>query len=151
MGNRTGELLAVNMVLAICKPEYVPVLWRSVLVLTDARFNCNTIKATTHVVAHLVVVNGAVVRWIGMNAGGNVVGSGNCSSATIGRALRLILLIVGGGIPTKFDKSTLDTHSTAPRTKRLTRGRRIASNIDVQHPAVIDAEAPQSVSKVHFG
>ena len=42
-----------------------------------------------------------------MNGGGNAFGSGNRANATIGRAIRLVLLNVGGGWPGDLDKSTL--------------------------------------------
>jgi hypothetical protein len=106
-GSLTRELLAVNMVMAGCKPEYAPVVQAAVAAMTDARFNLNGIQATTHVVSPLLVVNGPIAREIGMNSGGNVFGSGNRANATIGRALRLIMLSVGGGIPGELDKSTL--------------------------------------------
>jgi hypothetical protein len=106
-GSLTRELLAVNMVMAGCKPEYAPVVRAAILAMTDARFNLNGIQATTHVVSPLIVVNGPIARKIGMNAGGNVFGSGNRANATIGRAVRLIMLSVGGGIPGELDKSTL--------------------------------------------
>lgn len=106
-GSLTNELLAVNMVMAGCKPEYAPVVRAAVLAMADPRFNLNGIQATTHVVAPLIVVNGPIARQIGMNSGGNVFGSGNRANATIGRAVRLILLSVGGGIPGELDKSTL--------------------------------------------
>ena len=106
-GSLTRELLAVNMVMAGCKPEYAPVVRAAILALADARFNLNGIQATTHVVSPLIVVNGPIARQIGMNSGGNVFGSGNRANATIGRAVRLIMLSVGGGIPGELDKSTL--------------------------------------------
>lgn len=106
-GSLTLELLAVNMVMAGCKPQYAPVVRAAVLALADPRFNLNGVQATTHVVAPLLVVNGPIGRKIGMNSGGNVFGSGNRANATIGRAVRLILLSVGGGIPGQLDKSTL--------------------------------------------
>jgi hypothetical protein len=106
-GSLTTELLAVNMVMAGCKPEYAPVVRAAVLALTDSRFNLNGIQATTHVVSPLIVVNGPIAREIGMNSGGNLFGSGNRANATIGRAVRLIMLSVGGGIAGELDKSTL--------------------------------------------
>jgi hypothetical protein len=44
---------------------------------------------------------------IGMNAGGNLVGSGNRANASIGRAIRLAMLTAGGGIPRELDKAML--------------------------------------------
>jgi hypothetical protein len=106
-GNLTREVLAVNLVLAGCKPAYAPVVRAAILALCGSHFNLNGIQATTHMAAPLLVVNGPIRREIGMNAGANVFGSGNRANATIGRALRLIMLNVGGGWPGDLDKSTL--------------------------------------------
>jgi hypothetical protein len=106
-GSLTREMLAINMVMAGCRPEYAPVVEAAALALCDARFNLNGVQATTHMASPLLVVNGPVRRAVGMNAGCNVFGSGNRANATIGRALRLVLLNVGGGWPGLLDKSTL--------------------------------------------
>ncbi len=106
-GNLTREVLAVNLVLAGCKPAYAPVVRAAILALCGSHFNLNGIQATTHMAAPLLVVNGPIRHAIGMNAGANVFGSGNRANATIGRALRLIMLNVGGGWPGDLDKSTL--------------------------------------------
>ena len=106
-GNLTREVLAINMVLAGCKPAYAPVVRAAILALCRPHFNLNGIQATTHMAAPLLVVNGPVRGEIGMNAGANVFGSGNRANATIGRAVRLVLLNVGGAWPDDLDKSTL--------------------------------------------
>ncbi len=106
-GNLTREVLAINLVLAGCKPAYASVVQAAMLALCDSHFNLNGIQATTHMVSPLLVVNGPIRNQIGMNADGNVFGSGNRANATIGRAIRLILLNVGGGWPGELDKSTL--------------------------------------------
>ena len=106
-GLLTREVMAINMVMAGCKPAYAPVVRAAMLALTDQAFNLNGVQATTHVAAPLVIVNGPVGRGIGMNAAGNAFGSGNRANATIGRAIRLMLLNVGGGWPPELDKSTL--------------------------------------------
>ncbi|MFM9886036.1 MAG: hypothetical protein ACKVQT_23675 [Burkholderiales bacterium] len=106
-GNLTREVLAINAVMAGCLPEYAPVVRAAMLALCTPHFNLNGVQATTHMCAPLLVVNGPIRRRIGMNAGGNVFGSGNRANATIGRAIRLILLNVGGGWPGKLDKATL--------------------------------------------
>jgi hypothetical protein len=106
-GSLTREVLAVNMVMAGCLPAYAPVVQAAIAALCDRRFNLNGVQATTHVAAPLLVVNGPVRSAIGMNAGHNVFGSGNRANATIGRAVRLVLLNVGGGTPGDLDKSTL--------------------------------------------
>ena len=106
-GNLTREVLAVNMVLAGCTPAYAPVIHAAILALCSSHFNLNGVQATTHMAAPLLVVNGPVRGEIGMNAGANVFGSGNRANATIGRAIRLVLLNVGGAWPGDLDKSTL--------------------------------------------
>lgn len=106
-GALTREILAINMVMAGCKPEYTPVVLAAVKAITDQAFNLNGVQATTHVAAPLLIVNGPIAREIGMNGGVNAFGSGNRANATIGRALRLIMLNVGGGWPGDLDKSTL--------------------------------------------
>ena len=98
-GELTREVLAINMVMAGCKPEYAPVVLAAVKAVTDQAFNLNGVQATTHVAAPLLIVNGPIAREIGMNGGVNAFGSGNRANATIGRALRLIMLNVGGGWP----------------------------------------------------
>ena len=95
------------MVMAGCKPEYAPVVRAAMLALTAKAFNLNGVQATTHMAAPLLIVNGPLARAIGMNGDCNAFGSGNRANATIGRALRLVLLNVGGGRPGDLDKSTL--------------------------------------------
>src|SRR5260370_40520882 len=106
-GSLTREVLAINLVMAGCKPESAPVVRAALLALTQPAFNLNGVQATTHMAAPLLVVNGPVARTIGMNAGANAFGSRNRANATIGRAIRLVLLNVGGGWPGHLDKTTL--------------------------------------------
>jgi len=105
-GVLTREVLAVNMVMAGCLPVYAPVVRAAMRALLDPAFNLLGVQATTHVCGPLLIVSGPVARAIGMNAGGNCFGSGNRANATIGRAIRLVLLNVGGGWPGELDKST---------------------------------------------
>src|SRR6516165_7679388 len=106
-GSLSREILAINIVMAGCKPEYAPVVRAAMLALTADAFNLNGVQATTHMAAPLLIVNGPVAREIGMNGDRNAFGSGNRANATIGRALRLVMLNVGGGRPGDLDKSTL--------------------------------------------
>lgn len=106
-GVLTREILAVNMVMAGCKPEYAPVVRAAMLALTDRPFNLNGVQATTHMASPLIIVNGPIAQEIGMNGGANAFGSGNRANATIGRAVRLIMLNVGGGRAPDLDKCTL--------------------------------------------
>lgn len=106
-GPATVEKIAVNAVMAGCRPEYMPVLIAAVEAVADPEFNLAGIQCTTNPVAPLLVVNGPVRQEIGLNAGRNALGPGCRANATIGRALRLILLHVGGGLPDRVDKSIL--------------------------------------------
>lgn len=106
-GGLTREVLAINCVMAGCKPEYAPIVRAAMLALTDRRFNLNGVQATTHMASPLVIVNGPLAREVGMNGGANAFGSGNRANATIGRAIRLIMLNVGGGHAPDLDKCTL--------------------------------------------
>ncbi|OYX80768.1 MAG: hypothetical protein B7Y77_00100 [Bradyrhizobium sp. 35-63-5] len=110
-GLLTREVLAINMVMAGCKPDYAPIVRAAMLALTDRGFNLNGVQATTHMASPLIVVNGPLARQVGMNGGANCFGSGNRANATIGRAVRLIMLNVGGGFPPDLDKSTLGNPS----------------------------------------
>lgn len=106
-GSLSRQVLAINMVMAGCKPDYAPVVRAAMLALCTPAFNLNGVQATTHMAAPLLVVNGPIRARIGMNAGCNVFGSGNRANATIGRAIRLVLLNVGGAWPDDLDKSAL--------------------------------------------
>ena len=106
-GRLTREVLAINMVMAGCKPEYAPIVRAAMRALCLEAFNLGGVQATTHMASPLLVVNGPIRKEIGMNAGCNCFGSGNRANATIGRAIRLILLAVGGGTPDDLDKSCL--------------------------------------------
>ena len=106
-GSLTREVLAINLVLAGCLPKYAKVVRAAVLALTSPHFNLNGVQATTHMAAPLLVVNGPIRHEIKLNSGTNVFGSGVRANATIGRAIRLVLLNVGGAWPGDLDKSTL--------------------------------------------
>ena len=103
----TVEKVAVNAVLAGCKPEYLPVVLAAVEAACTDEFNAHGLLATTYFAGPVVIVNGPIARAIGMNSGGNVLGQGNRANATIGRALQLVIRNVGGGVPGGVDRATL--------------------------------------------
>jgi hypothetical protein len=103
----TVEKVAVNAVMAGCRPEYLPVVLAAVSAVGSDDFNLHGVAATTHLVGPVVVVNGPVTKAIGMNAGGNVLGPGNRANATIGRAVALVIQNLGGARPGGVDRSTL--------------------------------------------
>ncbi len=105
-GAATVEKLAVNAVMAGCRPAYLPVIIAAVEAMSDPVFNFYGIQATTHPCAPLVIVNGPIRNAIGMNSSSGAYGPGWQANATIGRAVRLVLLNVGGAYPGVGDMST---------------------------------------------
>jgi hypothetical protein len=105
-GEATRRLLAVNAVLAGCPPGVLPVLVTAVRALARPELNLRGVNATTHPAAPLLVVHGAAVAALGMNPGAGAFGPGNRANATLGRALRLVLLHVAGARPGVGDAST---------------------------------------------
>ena len=111
LGTCTVEKVAINAVLAGCKPEYMPVLLAALEAALEPVFTLHGVLATTYFSSPIIIVNGPVARAIGMNCGLNVLGQGNRANATIGRALNLIVQNVGGGRPGEADRSTLGAPS----------------------------------------
>jgi len=105
-GEATIERIAVNAVMAGCKPEYMPVIITAIEALSDPAFNLDSIQATTHPVAPIMVVNGPIARELAINSGYNAFGQGFRANMTIGRAVRLLLMNVGGGLPGTGDRAT---------------------------------------------
>jgi hypothetical protein len=105
-GEATVERIAANAVMAGCRPEYFPIILAGIEALTDPLFNLDSIQATTHPVAPLLIVNGAIGREVGLNSGYNAFGQGFRANVTIGRAVRLVLMNVGGGLPGTGDRAT---------------------------------------------
>jgi hypothetical protein len=103
----TVEKVAVNAVLAGCRPEYLPVVLTAVEAALVPDFGLHGVLATTNFIGPVVMVNGPIARGIGMNARGNALGQGNRANATIGRALQLVVRNVGGGRPGEIDRATL--------------------------------------------
>ncbi|MDB4034744.1 thioredoxin family protein [Pseudomonadales bacterium] len=101
------EKIAINAVLAGCRPEYLPVVIAAVEAVLEDQFCMHGLLATTYFSGPMVIVNGPISRAIGMNSGGNALGQGNRANATIGRALQLIIRNVGGGRPGGVDRSAL--------------------------------------------
>ncbi|TVS15600.1 MAG: thioredoxin [Gammaproteobacteria bacterium] len=101
------EKIAINAVMAGCRPEYLPVVISAVEAALEEPFCMHGLLATTYFSGPMVVVSGPLARRIGMNAGGNALGQGNRANATIGRALQLVIRNVGGGRPGGVDRAAL--------------------------------------------
>ena len=92
--------------LAGCRPGALPVLVAALEAMLDPAFNLYGVQATTHPVAPLLIVNGPGAARLGMHAGAGVFGPGSAANATLGRAVRLCLLNLGGGRPGAGDMAT---------------------------------------------
>ena len=103
MGVGSVEKIAVNAVMAGCEARHFPVVLAAVKAACRPEFNLLPMQATTNPVTPLILVNGPIARKLGLNAGANVFGPGWKGNATIGRALRFVLLNIGGGVPGKLD------------------------------------------------
>ncbi|XOV88739.1 MAG: thioredoxin [Pseudomonadota bacterium] len=103
----TIEKIAINAVMAGCKPEYLPVVIAAVEAALQDAFCMHGLLATTYFSGPMIVVNGPLSRAIGMNSRGNALGQGNRANATIGRALQLVIRNVGGGKPGGVDRAAL--------------------------------------------
>ncbi len=103
----TVEKVAVNAVMAGCRPEYLPVVLAALEAICTDEFNMHGVLATTMSVGPILVVNGPIAAAIGMNSGINVLGHGNRANSSIGRAVQLVLRNVGGGAPGGIDRATL--------------------------------------------
>jgi len=97
-GVATINNIAVNAVMAGCKPEYFPVIISIVKAICKPIFNLHSIQCTTNPATPLTIINGPIISKIKANFGRNLLGPGNRANATIGRAIRLILKNIGGAI-----------------------------------------------------
>ncbi len=102
----TLETLAVNAVMAGCEPASFPVIVAAVQAMLEPPFNLYGVQATTHPVAPLLIVHGPIAAELGVHAGSGCFGPGFRANATIGRAIRLILMNVGGAWPGRHDMAT---------------------------------------------
>jgi hypothetical protein len=103
----TWRDVAINAVLAGCKPEYLRVIGAAVSAMASPEFNLLGIATTTGSATTCVIVNGPIAREIGMNCGSNALGPGNRANGSVGRAVRLVLQNVGGARAGETDMATL--------------------------------------------
>jgi hypothetical protein len=102
----THHLLAVNGVMAGCRPDAFPALLAAAAAVLDPAFNLLGVQATTHPAGPVLVFNGPIRLDLGIAAGAGCLGPGTRANLTIGRALRLALINVGGAVPGAGDPST---------------------------------------------
>jgi hypothetical protein len=105
-GRATVQRIAVNAVMAGCRPEYLPVVIAAVEAMCDPAFALEGVSGTTDAVTPLLIVNGPVRAALDVNSGVGVFGPGWRANATIGRAVRLVWANVGGAGPGVISMST---------------------------------------------
>lgn len=103
----TVEKVAINAVMAGCKPEYLPLVLACIETALEPHFTLHGILCSTCFSSPVIVVNGPVAKRIGMNSGINALGNDNRANVTIGRAVNLVVRNVGGGVPGGIDRATL--------------------------------------------
>lgn len=105
-GEATVEKIAANAVMAGCLPQFAPIVIAATEAMCQKEFNLYGIQTTTHLCTVLVLVNGPLVQELDINYSYNAMGQGRLSNATIGRAIRLILVNLGGASPGVLDRAT---------------------------------------------
>jgi hypothetical protein len=103
----TAEKVAINAVMAGCKPEYMPVVVAAVEGIGDPRWSYHGPGTSTGGAAVLMIVNGPIARELDINAGDNLFGPGWRANLTIGRAVRLVMRNVACSLPGLLDRSTV--------------------------------------------
>ena len=153
-GIATIEKVAVAAVMAGCLPDYMPIVVAAVQAVIDPAFDLTEMQGTTHCTAPLIIVNGPARQWCGPIASGfGALGPGHRANASIGRALRLAMINIGGARPGVSDMALLghpgkftyclaedDEHSPFPPL-HTARGFQPEDSV----VTVIGAEAPHSV------
>lgn len=142
----TRRVVAVNAVMAGCPPETFPVVLTALRALARPEVNLRGVNATTHMVAPMVIVHGEIVKSAGFNAGVGAFGPGNRANATVGRAVRLVLLHVAGAKPGFGDAATFGQPAKYTFCA--------AENVDEcpweSYPMSLGIDAPSAVT-VHCG
>src|SRR5215510_4522255 len=99
--------VAINAVMAGCRPEYMPVIVAVIQGLCRPEFAYHGPASSTGGSAMVLIVNGPIAKKLGVNSGNNAFGQGTRSNATIGRAVRLIMTNVMHARPGLLDRATL--------------------------------------------
>ena len=106
-GQATIEKIAVNAVMAGCRPEYMPVLIAAVEAVMDPNVNLRGMASTTSPDVPLLIINGPIAGQLEINSGSNALGRGSRANSSISRALNLIIQNIGGSWVGITDMSTL--------------------------------------------
>lgn len=108
LGDCTIEKVATAAVMAGCLPDHAPVVIAAVRAILDPTFDLTEMQATTHAISPLIIVNGPARHWCGPITGGfGALGPGHRANASIGRAVRLAMINIGGGRPGTSDMALM--------------------------------------------
>jgi hypothetical protein len=107
LGRATVAKVAANAVMAGAAPEHLPILAAAVRAIAEKPLNLKALQTTTHPCTVLTIVNGPIAEAAGLNATYNAMGQGRLANSAIGRALRFVLLNIGGATPGVLDRSTM--------------------------------------------
>jgi hypothetical protein len=154
MGNATMEQIAVNAVMAGCQPEYLPVVVAALQAVSEPEYGLSHRQTTTHAGAPLIIVNGPIAPRLRINCGRGLFGPGWRANATIGRALRLVLVNIGGagpgvdasqtGHPGKYTYCIAEYEAANPwEPLHVERGFRMDQSV----VTVVNTEAPHSMTE----
>lgn len=154
MAKATLQQVAVNAVMAGCKPEYLPVVVAALQAVSEPEYGLSHRQTTTHAGAPLIIVNGPIASQLRINSGTGLFGPGWRANATIGRALRLVLVNVGGagpgvdlsqtGHPGKYTYCIAEYEQANPwEPLHVERGYQREQNV----VTVVNAEAPHSMTE----
>jgi len=105
-GEATVEKIAINAVMAGCRPELFPAVVAAVRAVCEPRFNLYALNTTTCCATPVLMINGPARHILGIECGYSCLGHNGRANATIGRALRLVMRNVGGSVPGAVSKST---------------------------------------------
>jgi len=154
MGRASLQQIAVNAVMAGCRPEYLPVVVAALQAVSEPAYGLSHRQTTTHAGAPLIIVNGPIAQDLRINCGRGVFGPGWRANATIGRALRLVLVNIGGagpgvdasqtGHPGKYTYCIAEYEEANPwEPLHVTRGFQREQNV----VTVVNTEAPHSMTE----
>ena len=126
-GLATVEKIAINAVMAGCRPEQFPILLAAIECIAQPESNHRDMQVSGHTEAPLILVNGPIADRAGINYGTSAMGPGvvNKANTAIGRALRLCLINIGYckagagdpnfiGLPTKFGMCIAENEEVSP-------------------------------------
>jgi hypothetical protein len=154
MGAASMRQIAVNAVMAGCKPEYLPVVVAALQAVSEPEYGLSHRQTTTHAGAPLIIVNGPIVARLRINCGRGLFGPGWRANATIGRALRLVLVNIGGagpgvdasqtGHPGKYTYCIAEYEAANPwEPLHVERGYALEQSV----VTVVNTEAPHSITE----